>query len=578
MKYLLSLFACFGVCAIYSQTNYYVGPNGNDNNAGTFAQPWKTFQYACDGRSPGDVINALAGTYNEKFEIYSSGTSLNPIIIKAHQNDIVTITGSGITTQDAIIGIYDQDYIHIENLIIADNQMIDAIGIIVEGGNDGIEIRNCEFKEINFSNNPNDNATSNTNAQPLIVYGIYGNDPITDLIIEGNRIYNNRPGYSEALAVNGNVDGFEVFNNEVFDNQNIGIDIIGHEGTAPANDQARNGIVYDNIVYNNKSPYALSAGIYVDGGKDITIERNTVYDNQWGIEIGCENLGTTTSGIIVRNNMVFENDDSGLSIGGYDYPNVSGKVVDCLVRNNTFYGNDKNSGGLGNTATEIFLSYTENCQIINNIFSIDNAFDLMMYEDNTNSQNLVLDYNLYYSTTGTDDYEFTYEGINYYGLAAFQAGTSQEAHGISADPLFENISNVDFHLMSNSPCIDASDPATSTDPNETDFEGENRNSNGIDIGADEFQQAVNNQLEHEILNSEINIYPNPANNQFYYVSGNLSLADINILDVNGTVVQNLNGLSSPIEIDISTLGVGIYFLKIQHLNHSTLHMQRLIKY
>jgi len=132
--------------------------------------------------------------------------------------------------------------------------------------------------------------------------------------------------------------------------------------------------------------------------------------------------------------------------------------------------------------------------------------------------------------------------------------------------------------LSNSPCIDAGDPTTSIGPSETDYDGQNRNSNGIDIGADEFQNPSNNQLEHEILSSEINIYPNPANNQFFYVSGSLSLADINILDVNGTVVQNLNGLSSPIEIDISTLGVGIYFLKIQHLNHNELHVQRLIKY
>ena len=578
MKYLLAL-ACFFCCSfLYSQNNYYVGPNGNDNNSGSIAQPWKTFQHACDGRVPGDIINALAGSYNEKFEIYSSGTVSDPIILKAYQNDIVTITGNGITSQDAVIGVYDQDYVHIENLIITDNEMIDAIGIIVEGGNDGIEIRNCEFKNINFSTNPNDNATASSNSQPLIVYGIYANNPITELIIESNKIHDNRPGYSEALAVNGNVDGFEIFNNEVYDNLNIGIDIIGHEGTAASNDQARNGKIYNNIVYNNKSPYALSAGIYVDGGKDLIIERNTVYNNQWGIEIGCENQGTTTSGIIVRNNIVYDNDDSGLSIGGYDYPNVSGKVIDCIVRNNTFYGNDNNSGGLGGTATEIFLSYTENCQIINNTFSIDNAFDLMMYEDNTNSQNLLLDYNLYYSATGVNDYEFTYEGTSYYGLAAFQAGTSQEANGISIDPLFVDASSDDFHLMTNSPCIDSGDPSTSIDPDETDYDGDIRANNVIDIGADEFQNTSNTQLEHEVSIDEITMYPNPANNQFFYVSGNLSLADINILDLNGITVQSLNGLSSPIEIDISTLGAGIYFLQIKHLNYSKLSVKRLIKY
>lgn len=56
-------------------------------------------------------------------------------------------------------------------------------------------------------------------------------------------------GLSEVIAVNGNIDSFEVTNNKVHDNNNIGIALIGHEGVSPvaALDQARSGIIRNNI-------------------------------------------------------------------------------------------------------------------------------------------------------------------------------------------------------------------------------------------------------------------------------------------------------------------------------------------
>lgn len=104
-------------------------------------------------------------------------------------------------------------------------------------------------------------------------------------------------GLSEAIAVNRNVNFFEVTNNKVHDN-NIGIVLIGHEGVSPvaALDQARNGIVRNNIVhhnssFNNTSYNDYSAdGIYVDGGKEIIIEQNQNYENYLGIEVAFVNV------------------------------------------------------------------------------------------------------------------------------------------------------------------------------------------------------------------------------------------------------------------------------------------------
>ena len=75
-----------------------------------------------------------------------------------------------------------------------------------------------------------------------------------------------RTGSSEVTVLNGNIDGFSVRNNVIHNNNNIGIDLIGFEGTAAKPTSmstvngpgvgtrhefgyVRNGKVYSNIVY-----------------------------------------------------------------------------------------------------------------------------------------------------------------------------------------------------------------------------------------------------------------------------------------------------------------------------------------
>jgi len=572
---LLFILISFLPCQM-SAADYYVSPTGSDANIGSLSAPWGTINFACSNRLPGDNIYLLAGTYTEKFSVSSSGILNLPIRIQNYNGAIVEIRGGTITTQDAICEIVNQHYIVVQGIHFKDNEMLDAQGILVSGNSDGIEIRDCKFSNINFSTNPNELATATKNAQPVIVYGTNGSDPISDLIIHGNEVFDNRPGYSESLAVNGNVDGFEITENIVHDNENIGIDVIGHEGTSSADDQARNGLIARNEVYNCLSPYALSAGIYVDGGKDLIIERNRVYGNQWGIEIGCENVGTTTSNVVVRNNLVYLNEDSGLSLGGFDYPSGSGKVIDCIIRNNTFYGNDSNAAGLGNTATETFLTYTENCQIKNNIFYVDNLYDLMLYEDNVNSLNLSLDYNLYFSSQGAGNFEFTYAGAYYYGLTPFVAGTGFEMNGIEADPLFTSAPN-DLSIHNSSPAIDAADNSTVLASDELDFLGNVRTNGGLDIGAIEFGSSPPIVgLEYDVSLTDICIFPNPSN-QYVFIEGDLTDVSIDIVDISGAVYQSLTSQNTTLTIDISSFPAGTYWLVIQNNSFPDVSTEVIIK-
>ena len=467
-----------------AQTDYYVSTSGDNGNLGTtIGQAWQTIQYAMNNATPNSIVNIAAGTYNEKVEVNVSGTAGNQIIFKNMNQDEVIIDGTGLSDLEAIVGIFDQSYITIQGLKIQNSIQLDAQGIIVEGVCQGIEIRNNEISNIHFSSNPNAAVDETTNAQPIIVYGTSGATAIGGLIIDGNIVQDSRTGFSEGLAVNGNVDGFSVTSNTVHDITNIGIDMIGHEQTAPANDQARNGIISDNVVFNCISPYATAAGIYVDGGRDLVIERNRVYECQWGIEIGCENLNKTTSSIIVRNNMIYDNDDAGLAMGGYDFPSNSGKVIDCQFLNNTCYGNDKLATGIGGVSGEISLTYSENCLFENNIFYGNNPSGLMLFLDNVGSVGLALNYNLFYSA---GDYEYDYSGNNYNNFDAYQTGSGQDAQSTEGDPSFIDLANRDLHLSVNSPAIDKGNPNFMSAANETDFDGDARLMDGrVDIGADE---------------------------------------------------------------------------------------------
>jgi Right handed beta helix region len=173
-------------------------------------------------------------------------------------------------------------------------------------------------------------------------------------VIDGNEVHDLKTGSSESLVVNGNVTNFRITHNVVHDNNNIGIDVIGFERTAPdpAVDQARDGVVSGNLVYNitSKGNPAYrdeenSDGIYVDGGTRVLIEQNVMHDVDFGIELASEHKGRATSYITARNNLIYHAHTAGVSIGGY--APERGHTDHCTVVNNTLYDNDTSATGSG---------------------------------------------------------------------------------------------------------------------------------------------------------------------------------------------------------------------------------------
>lgn len=422
-------------------TAYYVSTSGDNTNPGTFSQPWRTIQKAANSAAPGSKVYVRGGVYNERVTVNVSGSATEGYItIRNYPNETAVIDGSGLAVPANATGLFlivNRSYIiisgfELRNFRTAVRDLV-PVGIHVRGASHHILIRNNKIHHIEH----NGTTTNGVDAHGVAVYGTNPGQSIRSLVIDGNELFELKLGSSEALVVNGNVNGFTITNNLVHDNNNIGIDAIGFEGVSsdPATDQARNGVIVGNLVYNINSygnpAYGTdrSAGcIYVDGGTGINIERNTVHHCNLGIELASEHAGRTTSYIIVRNNFIYLNEVVGISMGGYD--TQRGSTKHCTVVNNTLFRNDSLHWGNG----ELQLQYdTSNNIIKNNRFyaNSQNYFITNPFVLNTGN---VIDYNLYYARGGAANSKWQWKKIFYTGFTAYKASTGNDANSLFAKP------------------------------------------------------------------------------------------------------------------------------------------------
>lgn len=81
------------------------------------------------------------------------------------------------------------------------------------------------------------------------------------------------------------------------------------------------------------------------------------------------------------------------------------------------------------------------------------------------------------------------------------------------------------------------------------------------------------EIDNEELDTLVLVYPNPSNGVFTIKNSGVSLQSIQVVDLNGRLISDISindGLSSQ-EIDLrNTLATGIYLLKIQTLNATTI--------
>jgi hypothetical protein len=244
----------------------------------------------------------------------------------------------------------------------------------------------------------------------------------------------------------------------------------------------------------------LGGAIYCYNNSSPSINNCVINNNSavFGGGLACANSNTKpkiTNCIITANEAVVG--------GGGFYINISSPIIrNCIIS-----GNVAPDGGA-------FFSYNvgnpiiTNCTISQNTASRSTGVIIFCYE----SSNMALTNSIFWDNTTTNASQIkvgnsgaaTSIQISYCNIQGGKDNiisdencTVQWGQGnINADPNFVNSGSLtasegvtagDYHLLDDSPCIDAGDPEFITEPSETDIDGNPRIAGTkIDMGADEF--------------------------------------------------------------------------------------------
>jgi len=463
---IFSLFV--GVVGAFGQVNtsYYVSLTGNDSNPGTQAAPWRTIQHAADTARAGSTVHVRGGVYEELVSINASGNASDGFItFKSYPGETAVLDAGHFTPagRQGILTIHNQSYVRIVGLEIRNfhtaEHRLSPLGISVIGAGSHIELLKNNVHHIEQTFEGRDAPGRGGNGFGIAVYGTDAKTPITDLVIDGNEVHHLKTGSSESLVVNGNVTNFRITHNVVHDNNNIGIDVIGFERTAPAPavDQARDGVVSGNLVYNitSKGNPAYrneenSDGIYVDGGTRILIENNVMHDVDFGIELASEHKDRATSYIIARNNLIYHSHTAGISIGGY--APERGHTEHCTVVNNTLYDNDTSGTGTGEFQMQWNMS--DNIFANNIVYAGSRCLiSLNKSQADKNHPSAETDHNLYYCASGAKASIWIGASNTVTGFDQYVESTGNDRHSRFLDPNFVDAASHNFHLQSNSPAL-----------------------------------------------------------------------------------------------------------------------------
>ena len=186
---------------------------------------------------------------------------------------------------------------------------------------------------------------------------------------------------------------------------------------------AREGVCKGNRVENARSNYGggYAAGIYVDGGRDIVIESNIVTQCDLGIEVGAENKGVVTSGIVVKRNVFYKNDKAGIVFGGYDAKR--GRVEKCEFLENQCYQNTAHA----KPQAELWIQQASGNVVKGNSFWVMPQ-KVMAQIDHGGEDNTV-DGNIWFSDEGANGLTFEFAGASGKSFPAWQQKSGWDKSG-----------------------------------------------------------------------------------------------------------------------------------------------------
>jgi hypothetical protein len=476
---------------------YVDGKAGQDiGTCGTASMPCKSISYALSSRaSGGDTIRVAQGVYIENLSI-SIGITLEggyePVNwtrnVALHET---IIDGSGATYPRPVIDVF------------AGGAGSTFDGVTMQNGNADYSGGGMSIDD-DVNNVTVRNSTIISNTALLGGGGIYvGKNANTT--ITGCKIMKNKADTGGGLQLS-EASSAIITGNSIMSNTAIA-GTTGQGGGIAAYDSK--GTIIGNQIISNTATGSDSSGgggVFLWGGNtDFTIENNSIESNT-AEHGGGLTVGGDAHASIAQNEVMFNTAITGF--GGLGIEWNGGAIVD---RNMIAHNNAPYQGGAGTWNTSQPVTFTNNiivhnsnegvgieetvsASLVNNTIAFNTAEGVKIVHSTVHLQNNIVvgSTNCGIHVIGDEPSTVTLAYDNFWSNTPENyCNISSGTNDISADPKFVATDADDFHLRSNSPCVDA---GTNIGVPSNDFDSDPRpldgNLDGVataDIGADEFR-------------------------------------------------------------------------------------------
>ncbi|HWO02254.1 MAG TPA: PKD domain-containing protein [Blastocatellia bacterium] len=379
-----------------SANTYYVATSGSNSNPGTQPLPWLTIQHAVDTIVPGDTIIVQPGSY-AGCRIGKSGTLGAVCTLKASSPGAAIINSLSPANRH-------QSLIEVENFDQTVRYWVIDGFECVNAQRYGIDLRDTEFLTV-----------QNCTVHGSAVTGIFlafGYHPL----IQNNESYSNG---EHGIYQSNSGDFPTIRGNRLHHNFSAGLHMNGDRNFTPGDGIISFALVEKNIIWENGAPPGGGSGINCDGVSDS----------------------------LIRNNLLYNNHASGISLYGIDGAEGSSRNK---VYNNTIVMASDGRWCVNIPASAEGQPDPVGNDVKNNILYTPHTFRGSVSTYSNSVTGFSCDYNVVVNRFSTDG------GNSNMSLTAWRA-LGYDQHSIIATPsqLFTNSAVNDYSLKTGSPAIDA---------------------------------------------------------------------------------------------------------------------------